>query len=119
MTTEIELAEVDEVSAEAVEDRPIETLLKLGTYQGMTDSEIESVLEARLEIRMQQEEFQLKANALQEEMNCQANYFKEQAEYAKSVLDGLISQGASFKRVSPKTTIGTEVTEVDAEEEEQ
>lgn len=79
-------------------DRPLETLLKLGTYQGMTDTEVESVLEYRVARRMKQEEFELKMQEVQEGLTAQAAAYQEMADNAMTAFNELVAGALKLRK---------------------
>ena len=76
---------------EEAKPRPIEELLKLDTFQGMSDAEIAMVLEYQKAIALKDEEFKQKMDAIARKGEAEAKAYDEIAEHAKAKLDALIA----------------------------
>lgn len=77
------------------EPRDLDALLKLGTYQDMSDEEIEIVIEWRCQEYARTAEFKAQVNAELERGELYAQMYDEQAKYANSVLDALVAKALS------------------------
>lgn len=76
---------------EEAKPRPIEELLKLDTFQGMSDIEIATVVEYQKAIALKDAEFQQKMDAIARKGEAEAKAYGEIAGYAKAKLDELIA----------------------------
>lgn len=80
-----------EIYNEEAKSRPIEELLKLDTFQGMSDVEIATVVEYQKTIALKDAEFQQKLNAIARKGEAEAKAYGEIADHAKTKLDALIA----------------------------
>ena len=85
-------------------DRSIGTLLSLDTYQGMSDSEIDSIIKFKTQLAVKEELVRTSQAAYIEEMNVLSEQYKKMAKEAsdvyKSALDtplNLISVGGNHE----------------------
>lgn len=76
---------------EEAKPRPIEELLKLDTFQGMSDVEIATVIEYQKTIALKDAEFQQKMDAITRKGEAEAKAYGEIADHAKAKLDELIA----------------------------
>ena len=77
------------------EPRDLDALLKLDTYQGMSDEEIEIVIEWRCQEYARTAEFKQNVNTSLERTALLAESYRERAEHAKTVLDALVAKALS------------------------
>lgn len=66
-------------------DRDIGTLLSLDTYQGMSDSEIESIIKFKTQLAVKEELVRTSQAAYIEEMNVLSEQYKNMAKEASAV----------------------------------
>lgn len=81
-------------------DRPIEELLQLNTYQGMTDSEIDTLLDYRVEQRMREAEYQMKVDAVNSEMETAAQVWDDYRTHSIATFDAIIANGVDLQVIS-------------------
>ena len=81
-------------------DRPIEELLQLDTYQGMTDSEIDTLLDYRVEQRMREAEYQMKVDAVTSEMETAAQVWDDYHAHSVATFDAIIANGIDLQVIS-------------------
>ena len=76
---------------EEAKARPIEELLKLDTFQGMSDVEIATVVEYQKAIALKDAKFQQKMDAIARKGEAEAKAYGEIADHAKAKLEELIA----------------------------
>lgn len=76
---------------EEAKPRPIEELLKLDTFQGMSDVEIATLVEYQKDIALKDAEFKQKMDAIARRGEAEAKAYGEIADHAKAKLDELIA----------------------------
>lgn len=83
----------------ALPDRDIGQLLGLGTYQGMTDSEIETVIDFKIRIALTDAKNLAVMNAQMDVANEMIRVAQESASYSREVMDRLLSGSLLLRKV--------------------
>ena len=86
-TSNEEIRDEQEPSQEQPQPRPIEDLAKLDSYQGMTDEEINILMQYRLEIAIKDSAYQAEAQRKAEQAKIES--YRSLADHAKERLDEL------------------------------
>lgn len=82
-----------EESIEERKDRPIEDLLKLDTYQGMTDTEIASVIQWHAMVAAKTTKASETAQALHEQTQVMIDHYAAERDAAEKALQELLGHG--------------------------
>lgn len=90
MTTN-EIATTDTTDTQH-EDRPIEDLLKLDTYQGMTDTEIAKVIQWHAMVAAKNAQANATAQALHEQTQVMIDHYAAEREQAEQALKKLLGE---------------------------
>lgn len=98
MKTSSDAENVENPDFEA-EDRPIEDLLKLPTYEGCTGSEIEAVISYFEQRAYERGRFDAIGESQRVMMEAQVECFKSQADTANAALMQLIDMGVELEEV--------------------
>ena len=80
-------------------ERDIRELLKLDTFQGMSDAEIEKVIQYRIERALASDEQAARLEAIHAEMQAQQKAYAEIATQAKAVLKSRLETEIPWVRV--------------------
>lgn len=86
-------------SNEVNSPRPIEDLMKLGTYQGMTDEEIQLVMNYTAAIAAKEAVFAEQMDIQRQQMEAKAQAYRDSATHADMRLDQLIAQELNLETV--------------------
>lgn len=97
--------------------RNINTLLALGTYQGMTDEEVELVLAYKVQQTMIQEQIETKNAIMQQEMTQRVTVAQAALQQTNNLLQSILNRdGGLTPIVSPQTVTPNSITINDTEE---
>lgn len=88
-TSNEEIRNEQELNQEQPQPRPIEDLAKLDSYQGMTDEEINILMQYRLEIAIKDSAYQAALEAQRKAEQAKIESYRSLADYAKERLDEL------------------------------
>lgn len=91
MTTEPNIIELQ---------RPIHILLDLDTYQGMTDSEIQSLIDYKINVAIQSAEVQARLSVIEHSMDAQLETYRQLAEDSQEMLKSVMSRTLNLQRVA-------------------
>lgn len=91
MTTETNIIELQ---------RPIHILLDLDTYQGMTDSEIQSLIDYKINLAIQNAEVQARLDTIKHSMDAQLETYRQLAEDSQEMLKSVRSRTLNLQRVA-------------------
>lgn len=80
--------------------RSIGELLSLGTFQGCTDEEIQSIIDFKVELALQDEETKTKQAAIIEEMNANVETWRSAAQESHDLLKQLVLKGVTLEAVT-------------------
>lgn len=80
-------------------DRSVGQLLELGTYQGMTDTEIESLIDFKIRIALTNAENLAVMNAQMDAANEMIRLAQDSADHSREVLDTLLAGSVLLRRV--------------------
>lgn len=80
--------------------RSIGELLSLGTFQGCTDEEIQSIIDFKVELALQNEETKTKQAAIIEEMNANVETWRSAAQESHDLLKQLVLKGVTLEAVT-------------------
>lgn len=106
MCTQTDNIEVD------AEPRDINTLLALDTYQGMTDEEIELIINYKVRQEIFSQEMLMKAAAQTEHMNAMAETNRQGCARALDMIESLIDRGLPQYPTPEMPEIELRITEV-------
>lgn len=81
---------------ETNETRHISELLRMDTYQGMSDAEIELVIEWRVMQRMNSAEYVAKTNAFTDALNDMYELNSEHLAFSESMLERIANRGVDL-----------------------
>lgn len=101
MTTETANTEQDVVE-EPVKDRDIAELLNLGTYQGMTDTEIQKVIDWHVKLAHMDEETNANRAVAQAMSESHEQVVTAILESSESVLKSIVNSATSYLTVEPQ-----------------
>lgn len=85
--------------------RDIATLLSLSTYQGMSDEEIESLIDYHVKIALQSDEQKANILAIETVSQAQAAAYNAMAEDSHNVLKSVLSRQIPWATVSEDGTV--------------
>lgn len=88
MTTE-DLTTVDESTETETSPRPLGVLLSLGTYQGMTDEEIQSIIDYNVELTERSTEAMTWREQAQQNMEYNTEVMRESTDFCQSMLESI------------------------------
>lgn len=77
------------------EQRPVEKLLELSTYQGMSDAEIQSIIEYTLTTAINDIDFAERYKLVSEKIKCERDYWAQQTENANAALNEIVASAAN------------------------
>ena len=80
-------------------DRDIGQLLALGTYQGMTDSEIDSIIDFKVRIALTDSKNLAVMNAQMDVANEMVRLAQDSADHSREVLDTLLAGSLLLRKV--------------------
>lgn len=80
--------------------RPIHILLDLDTYQGMTDSEIQSLIDYKINLAIQNAEVQAQLDTIKHSMDAQLDTYRQLAEDSQEMLKSVRSRTLNLQRVA-------------------
>lgn len=81
------------------ECRPIEELIKLDSFQGMTDEEITLLMNYRAAIAAKDAVFSAEMDIQRERMEAQAEAFRSSAQHADELLSSLVNTALPLENV--------------------
>lgn len=85
--------------------RDINVLLSLDTYQGMSDAEIESVLEFKIKEALDSDVQKARLSAIQEQANAQSVAYQSMADDAHDVLYSVLERTIPWATISADGTV--------------
>lgn len=85
--------------------RDVATLLSLSTYQGMSDEEIESIIEYRVNLALQSDTQQASISSIETVSQAQAAAYRAMAEDSHNVLQSVLSRRIPWATVSEDGTV--------------
>lgn len=99
MSADVNIIEDEGTGEETLEPRPIEVLLKLETYQGMTDAEIQMVMDYMIQDAYGRGVAEANTNAISQSSKIMAESQLALADHARATFDSLINEGLSLQTV--------------------
>lgn len=85
--------------------RDVATLLSLSTYQGMSDEEIDSLIEYHVNFALQSDEQQASISSIEAVSQAQAAAYRAMAEDSHNVLQSVLSRQIPWATVSEDGTV--------------
>ena len=85
--------------------RDLATLLSLSTYQGMSDEEIESIIEYRVNVALQSDTQKANISSIETVSQAQAAAYQAMADSAQVMLKSVLSQSVPWVTVSEDGTV--------------
>ena len=99
MSDEINVIEGEGSGEETLEPRPLEILLKLETYQGMTDVEIQMVMDYMINDAYGRGVAEANTSAIAQSSKIMAESQLALADHARATFDTLINEGLGLQTV--------------------
>lgn len=89
--------------------RDINVLLSLGTYQDMTDDEIESVIQYKIANAITQHDNERDASVIEQTATAQINAYTQVANNSQSMLNYMLQMQIPWATVAPDGTVNQNV----------
>lgn len=99
----------NESETTAKEPRSVSELLELKTFQGMTDEEIQSIIDWRVENAINSEEMKTKQAAIITSMNTTAEAYAKAATESNDILKALLTNGITLTTIDSNGNTEKEV----------
>lgn len=80
--------------------RDLDTLLSLGTYQGMTDEEIESVIDFKIKCALNDAEFKVSYNNTMSECEARIAAYAETSQHTMELVQSILNKPLQLRTVS-------------------